>query len=215
QRFEQMLRGGAVGPVTSVSAGFSFGGVAEGNFRLDPTKGGGALYDIGCYALSGELLAVGDGLPDEVTAQVERSETGVDLTADVLLTWASGTTAEVHVSMAEPERQWLVARGERGEIELDAPAFTASWGAPAMLLVSDGRGTERIEVAAADPYKLMFEQTSSRSRGEDGWVLPLQDSLETAAVIDAALASAADGSATVTPTLPTTAQGGPHERVQH
>lgn len=210
QLAERMLRDGAVGPVTSVSAGFSFGGVAPGNFRLAPAKGGGALYDIGCYALSGVLLAVGDGLPEEVTARVERSgpnpETGVDLTADVLLTWASGTTAEVHVSMAEPERQWLVARGERGEIELDAPAFTASWGAPAMLLASDGRGTERIEVAAADPYKLMFEQTSARSRGEDGWVPGLQDSLETAAVIDAALASAADDSATVTPTLPATPQ---------
>jgi predicted dehydrogenase len=202
-----MLRDGAVGPVTSVSAGFSFGGVAPGNFRLDPAKGGGALYDIGCYALSGVLLAVGDGLPEEVTCRVARSgphgETGVDLAADVLLTWASGTTAEVHVSMAEPERQWLVARGERGEIELDAPAFTASWGAPAVLLVSDGRGTERLEIAAADPYKLMFEQTSARTRGEDGWVVPLQESLEVAAVIDAALASAADGSATVTPTLPT------------
>ncbi len=207
QRFERMLRDGAVGPVTSVSAGFSFGGVAPGNFRLDPAKGGGALYDIGCYALSGVLLAVGDGLPEEVTCRVARSDTGVDLTADVLLTWASGTTAEVHVSMAEPERQWLVARGERGEVELDAPAFTASWGAPAMLLVSDGRGTERLEIAAADPYKLMFEHTSARTRGEDGWVVPLQESLEVAAVIDAALASAADGSATVTPTLPTAPRG--------
>jgi predicted dehydrogenase len=204
----RMLAEGAIGTVTSVSAGFSFGGVPAGNFRLDPGHGGGALYDIGCYALSGALLGAGQGLPSEVECRTASAETGVDLTADVLMTWASGLTGEVHVSMAEPERQWLIVRGEAGELEFGAPAFTATWAAPAELLLSDGRGTRRIEVPAADPYKLMFEQTSAVARGEDGWVLPLADSRQTAALIDAALASAADGSATIRPsTAP--AQEGP------
>ncbi|HSP39293.1 MAG TPA: Gfo/Idh/MocA family oxidoreductase [Frankiaceae bacterium] len=196
---ERMLRDGAIGEVTSVSAGFSFAGVPADNFRLDPAKGGGALYDIGCYALSGVLWAVGQGLPVEVTARTANSDTGVDLTADVLMTWGSGATAEVHVSMAEPEKQWLVARGEHGEIELAGQPYTASWTAPAELLVSDGRKTDRLEVAAADPYKLMFEQVSAVARGEDGWVLPLADSRLTAAVVDAALASARRASEPVRP----------------
>jgi xylose dehydrogenase (NAD/NADP) len=195
-----MLSEGEIGAVTHVSAGFSFAGIPPDNFRLDPAKGGGALYDIGCYALSGVLLAVGDGLPEEVTARAERSASGVDLSADVLLAWASGTTAEVHVSMAEPEAQWLIVRGERGEIELADQPYTASWAAPVDLLVSDGRGTRRVEVPAADPYKLMFEQVSAAARGESAWVVPLVDSRRTAAVIDAALESAASGSTAVSPT---------------
>lgn len=195
----RMLADGGLGEVTSVSAGFSFGGVAPGNFRLDPHKGGGALYDIGCYALSGALLGAGQGLPVELEARTQLSDSGVDLTADVLMTWASGATGEVHVSMAEPERQWLIVRGTEGELEFAAPAFTATWAAPAELLLSDGRGTRRIEVPAADPYKLMFEQTSAVARGEPGWVLPLGDSRETAALVDAALASAASGSSTIRP----------------
>jgi xylose dehydrogenase (NAD/NADP) len=188
---EEMIRAGDIGRVLHVSAGFTFPGVPPDNFRLDPSKGGGALYDVGCYALSGVLWAVGRGVPAEVTARARRSETGVDLTADVLLAWTDGTTAEVHVGMAESESQWLVIRGERGEIEFEDVPFTAWWASPAALLVSDGRETRRLEVPAADPYKLMFEQTSAVLRGEPGWVLPLADSRDTAAVIDAALASAA------------------------
>jgi xylose dehydrogenase (NAD/NADP) len=199
QLAERMLRDGAIGDVTHITAGFSFAGVPEDNFRLDPAKGGGALYDIGCYALSGVLWSVGQGLPAEVTARTSDSPSGVDLTADVILTWASGVTAEVHVSMQEQAKQWLIVRGEAGELELADQPYTASWTAPAELLVSDGRGTERVEVAAADPYKLMFEQVSSVARGEAGWVLPLADSRQTAAVIDAALASARRGSEPVRP----------------
>ena len=76
-----------------------FAGVPADNFRLDPAKGGGALYDVGCYAVSGVLWSVGQGLPVEVTARTAVTDTGVDLTADLLLTWASGATAEVHVSI--------------------------------------------------------------------------------------------------------------------
>jgi predicted dehydrogenase len=194
QQAERMVRSGAIGEVTSASAGFSFAGVPADNFRLDPAKGGGALYDLGCYAVSGVLLTIGQGLPAEVTAKTANSDTGVDLTADVIMTWESGATGEVHVSMAEPEKQWLIARGDAGEIELAAPAFTATWAAPAELWISDGRDTERIEVAAADPYKLMFENVSAVLRGEPGWVLPSAESRLTAAVLDAALKSAASGS---------------------
>ena len=199
QMADRMLRSGAIGEITSASAGFSFAGVPAGNFRLDPAKGGGALYDIGCYAVSGVLLAIGQGLPTEVTAKTSTSDSGVDLTADLILTWASEAIAEVHVSMAEPDKQWLVARGDAGEIELAAPAFTATWAAPAELWVSDGRSTDRIEVAAADPYKLMFEQVSAVVRGEPGWALPPADSRLTAAVLDAGFLSAASGSEPVRP----------------
>ena len=95
----------------------------------------------------------GDGLPEEVVARAELSDSGVDLTTDVLATWASGATAQVHVSMAEHERQWLTVRGERGEIELPDQPYTASWTLPVQLLISDGTGTERLDVEPADPVQ--------------------------------------------------------------
>jgi hypothetical protein len=68
-------------------------------------------------------------------------------------------------------------------------AFTA-WKAASELWVSDGTGTERVPVPAADAYAVMVEEVSSVLRGGPGWVLPLAESRSTAAVLDAAFASA-------------------------
>ncbi len=59
RRAEALLRSGAIGAVRRVEAGFTFAGVAEDNYRLDPARGGGALYDVGCYATAAALWATG------------------------------------------------------------------------------------------------------------------------------------------------------------
>lgn len=63
--------------------------------------------------------------------------------------------------------------------------------------MSDGRGTERVPVAATDAYRLMVEEVSSVIRGGPGWTLPLAESRATAVVLDAARASAAGDSGPV------------------
>jgi predicted dehydrogenase len=178
-----------IGPVRHVSAGFTFGNVPEGNYRLDPAQGGGALYDVGCYAVSAALWAVGEGVPDEVAAQVRRGPTGVDLDSRLVLDWSSGASAEVRASVDDREGQWLVISGERGELELrDSPY--ASWRAPTELWVSDGRGTERVPVPAVDAYQVMVEEISSVLSGGPGWLLPLAESRQTAEVLDRAFSAA-------------------------
>jgi xylose dehydrogenase (NAD/NADP) len=188
-----------IGPVVHVTAGFTFAGQLDGNYRLEVGRGGGALYDVGCYAVSACLWAVNGGLPDEVVARSELGPTGVDLDSRAILTWASGAEAEVHAGMTGGEGQWLVITGERGEIELRDAPYT-SWKHDAtQLWVSDGTGTERLDVPATDAYRVMVEEVSSVLRGGPGWVLPPAESRQTAAVLDAARASAAAGSSAVAP----------------
>ena len=189
-----------IGPVRHVAAGFTFGGDLAGNYRLDPARGGGALYDVGCYAVSACLWAVGQGLPDDVVARSDLGPTGVDLETRAILRWQSGAEAEVHAGIATAERQWLVITGERGELELRGDNAFAAWRTDdTELWVSDGRGTERVPVAAVDAYRLMVEELSSVVRGGPGWVLPLAESRATAQVLDAAFASAARGGEPVAP----------------
>ena len=185
---EQLVVDGHIGRVQHVAAGFTFGGVAAGNYRLDPGLGGGALYDIGCYAVSAALLAFGGSSAHDVAARIATGATGVDVAADLVLQFADGE-AEVHVGMNEPERQWLIVTGDAGEIELSQPAYTAWLGSDAHVLVSDGRGTERIAVPDTDAYRVMVEEVSAAIRGDDAFVVPLAESRATAAVIDAAFAS--------------------------
>ena len=183
-----------IGAVQHVAAGFRFDGSLEGNYRLDRGRGGGALYDVGCYAVSACLWAVGQGLPEDVVARSELGPTGVDLDTRAILRWPGGAEAEVHVGMTGADGQWLVVTGERGEIELRDAPYT-SWRTGTELWVSDGTGTERVPVPAVDAYRLMVEEVSSVIRGGAGWVLPLEESRQTAAVLDAARSSAAAGGA--------------------
>lgn len=181
-----------LGKVQHVAAGFRFDGSLEGNYRLDRRRGGGALYDVGCYAVSACLWAVGQGTPEDVVAQSQLGATGVDLDTRAVLRWADGTEAEVHAGMTGGDGQWLVVTGERGEVELRDEPYT-SWNAATELWVSDGKGTERLPVPAVNAYRRMVEEVSSVLRGGPGWVLPLGESRQTAAVLDAARISAASG----------------------
>ena len=190
---------GEVGAVQHVAAGFSFAGQLEGNYRLEPGRGGGALYDVGCYAVSACLWAVGQGLPQDVVARTELGPTGVDLDTRAVLRWASGVEAEVQAGISSGQGQWLVVTGDRAELELRDAPYTSWKDDRTELWVSDGTGTERVAVPAVDAYRLMVQECSSVLRGGPGWVLPLEESRQTAAVIDAAFASAAAGGAPVSP----------------
>jgi predicted dehydrogenase len=182
-----------IGPVRHVAAGFTFAGSLEGNYRLELARGGGALYDVGCYAVSACLWAVGQGPPVDVVARSTYGPTGVDLDTRAILRWESGVEAEVHAGISGGQGQWLVITGDRGELELRDAPYT-SWKDDATeLWVSGGGGTERLAVAATDAYRLMVQEMSSVLRGGPGWVLPLEESRATAAVLDAAGQSAASG----------------------
>jgi xylose dehydrogenase (NAD/NADP) len=188
-----------IGPVRHVAAGFTFAGALEGNYRLEPARGGGALYDVGCYAVSACLWAVADGLPTDVVAQSVTGPSGVDLETRAILRWASGAEAEVQAGISAGEGQWLVITGERGEIELRDAPYTSWKEDDTELWVSDGRGTERVPVPATDAYRVMVEEVSSVLRGGPGWLLPVAESRQTAAVLDAARQSASAGSTPVVP----------------
>jgi predicted dehydrogenase len=187
----------ALGEVRYVSAGFTFDGVAEGSYRLDPAKGGGALYDVGCYAVSAALWAFGTPVR-EVSAKAVIGPTGVDLSMDVVVTFDGGD-AELHCSVAEAASQWLVIRGGRGDFELAEAPFTAWEGTETTLVFHSPAGREPEPVPAANAYALMVAEVSRAIEGaDDAWVVPLADSRAVAAVLDAAFESAASGTPVAT-----------------
>lgn len=180
QRAIALVRRGAIGEVTHFSGAFTFEGVPEGNYRLEPNRGGGALYDVGVYPLH-SLVAIahepGALVPSET--RVELSSTGVDLTTTATLVWGGGSTASIEASFIQPERQRLSITGTEGVIDLDGQAYT-SWREPSTLRIGD-----RVEAfAPVDAYRLMVEQVSSAIRDGDGWVVPPAESLAVARLLD-------------------------------
>ncbi len=179
RRVEALLDG-ATGPV-DVHAWFTFPGVPAGNYRLDPARGGGALLDVGCYAVAAALTALGD---DVRVTDVGRhvGPSGVDLTTTATLVSPRGS-ARITGSFERPESQGWTVTAPGLEVELPHPAFTSWREASKLRVVQDG--VERHEsFAACDAYRLMVEAVSRVTTGADAWVLPLSTSLAVARTVD-------------------------------
>ncbi len=191
QRAQRLIAGGVVGRVRRVEATFGFEGVGEGSYRLDPARGGGAAYDVGCYAVSAALWAFG-GTPHSVAASQQCGPTGVDLVTDATLHFDGGE-ATVRAGMAGPADQRLVIEGDVGTLELPEAPYTAWLGQHTEIaLTRDGR-VERIATGEADAYRVMVEQVSEAVRGGPAWLLPVTETRACATVLDACRESARAG----------------------
>ncbi|HYN55621.1 MAG TPA: Gfo/Idh/MocA family oxidoreductase [Motilibacterales bacterium] len=178
----------------TVEAWFTFPGVPADNYRLDPTRGGGALLDVGCYTVAAALAALGveevSGSDAVNVSERHLGPTGVDLTTTATLSHMNGSAA-ITASFERPEAQGLTIEAPGFSLELGGQAFT-TWREPCVLRVVQD-GVSRVEeFAACDPYQLMVEAVSERVRGGDAWVLPLSTSLAVAATVDAIAAAPAD-----------------------
>lgn len=198
-RAAALVASDAIGAVTGVHGAFVFDGVDEGNYRLDPARGGGALLDVGCYPLTGATWAVrAQGVaaapaavkpvevgPVEVgSVEVVSGGLGVDLTTAAILRLGD-VPVQIRASFIETGFESLVIEGQHGLIEFTGNDTYTSWLRPSALRVLDRDG-ERVEhFAPVDPYRLMIEAVSSAIRGEGGWLPDPQWSLTVAEAMDA------------------------------
>lgn len=98
------LRSGAIGKLCAIKAEFSVAiKYRPGELRHDPALGGGALMDLGCYALHWARTVAGSE-PRVSQATCKMSEQGVDLVTTAQLEFGGGVTAQVRTSMAPGQR---------------------------------------------------------------------------------------------------------------
>ena len=170
-----------VGDLISIDTAFTFPGSLAGNYRLDPTKGGGSLFDVGPY-LAHAVVAITDEQHDLQIISLSRnmSSTGVDLTTSFEVLLKNKLKVTGLTSFEKPETQNLKITGSQTTIEfLGNDAFT-SWNSPSSLRIGD-----RIEnFAPVDPYQLMVENFSARINGEESWLLPIAQSMQAMSILD-------------------------------
>ena len=127
-RLVEIVRSGRLGRLRSIQASFSFP-IDAGDWRLDPGQGGGALFDVGCYGINAARLIAGEE-PTVVDADARWSESGVDMTTRVGLTFPGGCVASIDCSFESPFRCELSVVGSDAAIRLplaflppDEPTF--------------------------------------------------------------------------------------------
>lgn len=181
RRIGELANDGSTGEIRDFLGSFTFDGVPDGNYRLDPARGGGALLDIGVYPLHA-LVAC---LPDIHAIRPEVDQVigglGVDLTTKARMDLHCGRQAVLTASFIMPESQRLMVRGESLELRVpDDQAFT-TWREATSLVV--GQTVERF--APTDAYCDMFEAVSGRILGRDEWLVDRASSIRVAELVDA------------------------------
>jgi predicted dehydrogenase len=111
-----LLHGGAIGKVRSIQASFGFTlSNSQGNIRMNPELGGGALLDAGSYPLSLIRLVMGCA-PQRVQADASWAESGVDMSMAATLYYADGARAQLSCAMDTANHRLAHIVGTQGAI---------------------------------------------------------------------------------------------------
>ena len=120
----EWVRSGRLGQVTVVRSVFNFdiygGGRGEGNVRLDPAKGGGSLWDVGCYPVSLAQFLMGE-TPQSVFGAQELGPSGVDEVFCGQLHYSGGRMAQISSSLRTPFYMAAEVLGTAGRLVLSRP----------------------------------------------------------------------------------------------
>ena len=173
-RLVDYVKAGKIGEVISIDSSFTFPASLEGNYRLSPAMGGGALFDVGIYPLHAITALIGDEASTVIkSCEVKIGPTGIDLTSRWAMQINDLVTASGLASFEMPENQSLIVRGEKNSVELIGTEAFTSWHTESRLRL--GQQVEEFE--AVDPYKIMIENFGKRILGQESWVLPIETSL--------------------------------------
>jgi D-xylose 1-dehydrogenase (NADP+, D-xylono-1,5-lactone-forming) len=181
-KLAELVHGGAIGELRTITAVFSFVLDRRGDPRWEPALDGGALMDVGCYCVSAARLLAGE--PEQVTGEAVRAPSGVDVRFDGRLEFPGGVTAAFSCALDRPPESRLTAMGADGEITLADPWHGRD---PVIELRRDG-AAERIDVERADSYRLELEDVAAAIRDGRPPRLGREDALGQARVLEALLA---------------------------
>lgn len=187
KRAKQLVDEGAIGELRLIRSAFSYSLYDENNIRLRTALDGGALMDIGCYAVSGSRLFGGE--PLKVFGEAWLGPSGTDWVFAGMLRFPGDVVALFDVGTAMTERDELEAIGSEGSLFLDDPWHCK---VPGIELRREGR-IERIELDPIDSYRLEIENLSDAIRGEGNLLLGRDDAVAQARVLEALHDSAIDG----------------------
>ena len=109
---------GLLGDLRLIRSSFSFP-IEPGDWRLDPARGGGALWDVGCYGISTARFFTG-AEPESVRARARFGPTGVDLTLTASLGFPNQYEAMIDAFATSLAAGRLVEPAEDGLAQMKA-----------------------------------------------------------------------------------------------
>jgi predicted dehydrogenase len=189
---KEITSSGEIGEILAVHGHFSYTNKDGNNIRNKADCGGGALYDIGCYTVSGARFLFGREPERVICSLVRDSAFKTDILTSGILDFGGGRTAAFTVSTQMFPFQRVSAIGSNGSLIVELP-FNMYADVPARLTVSGSIGRRLIETKAADQYLLEFEAFAEAVVHKTEVPTPVTDAIANMAVLDALFRSAESG----------------------
>jgi predicted dehydrogenase len=191
QRARQLVRSQAIGTLRTIQTFFSYYLDDPDNIRNRADMGGGALYDIGCYAVSLARFLFG-AEPQRVCSAIEydpRFQT--DRLTSGMLDFGNGTaTFTCGTQLAPYQRVNIV--GDQGRIEIEIP-FNAPNDQPCRMWLRRASETEEITLDVCDQYTLQGDAFARAVLEGSPAPTPIEDAVANMQVLDALRESAKTG----------------------
>ena len=195
-RVRELVRNGRIGTLRSVQGFFSYNNRDPQNIRNIADIGGGGLYDIGCYPITGARY-VFEGEPGRVMGLIERDpEWGIDRLTSAILEFADGHATFTCSTQIVPYQR-IHFFGTSGRIEIEIP-FNAPPDRPCRIFVDDGKqlgniGAQVEELPTTDQYTAQGEVFSVAIRSGEALEFPLENAVAGMRIIDAVFRSSGTG----------------------
>ncbi len=184
------IRAGEIGQLTHAHIAFAYTNTDATNIRNIAEVGGGALYDIGCYAVVATRWFF-EADPIRVIGMADRDpKFHTDRRFSGLLDLGNGRTSQFTVSTQSATHQRVHLFGTKGRIEITIP-FNQPQTEPITYLTHDGETSldgldaTRHVVRADDQYALIAEWFSDMVRNEEPRATGLDDAIVNARILDA------------------------------
>jgi predicted dehydrogenase len=182
----ELVGDGTLGTLKLLRGSFSFELNREGDIRLDPTMGGGSIWDVGCYPIS-FMRAIAGVEPIEVFGWQDSGPSGIDQTFVGQLAFPGQLYGQFDSSFVIPFHTHMEVVGSEATLIIPNPFKP---GLKEKIFLARGEKTEAIKIKGEALYSGEVEDMAAAILDGKKTRVSLEDSQANVAVIRALLDSA-------------------------
>lgn len=190
-----LVADGSIGRITDVGIWLSFRSTRAADYRLDFKAGGGALYDVGCYAVNVSRMLLGnDPLRVHGAARVH-PEWGIDMTFSGILDYGDAFATFTCSMEQEPEHR-VVIHGTDGWVSIADPFNCPPEVATKVTIGTGGdhhphtSTIETLTIPPANQYGLQATAFADAILNGEPSPLPIEDSVSNMRLLERLFAAA-------------------------
>lgn len=184
-KVKKIIQENKIGQVKYVNSYFfSLASRASGD-RINPTLGGGSLFDLGCYPVN--LVGMISGAEPISIAAEAIPINGVDRLLSAVLRYETGLIANIHCGWINEFRSLgTTIMGTEGTLEVPEPF----WGNPGSIFLTTPNGREEIPVVETDRFRAEIEDFADAIRENRPFMVDVEESVLNLKIIEKILAKA-------------------------